>query len=80
MTNTADFFSDRQVSDFQVGDRVALHPETDAHQRGDYFGVITKLNTKFVRVTLEKTGFNVGYRPYLIRKVGPPTSPGILGV
>ena len=42
--------------EFTRGQRVQLHPGTDAWMRGDRYGEIVKINKKSVRVKLDKSG------------------------
>lgn len=41
---------------FRVGDRVELHPGTDAWMRGDRYGTVEKLGRKWVYVRMDKSG------------------------
>jgi hypothetical protein len=38
------------TKDFSVGDRVELHPATDAWMRGDRYATVTKTGRKYVHV------------------------------
>jgi hypothetical protein len=42
--------------DFSVGDRIQLHPATDAWMRGDRFGQIRKITQKFYHVAMDGSG------------------------
>jgi hypothetical protein len=42
--------------DFSVGDRIQLHPATDAWMRGDRFGQIRKVGRKFYHVAMDVSG------------------------
>ena len=37
-----------KLSDFKVGDRVELHPETDLWKRGNRFGVVEVIGKRYV--------------------------------
>jgi len=50
-------------SDFQPGQRVQLHPATDAWMRGDRYGTVTKCGRKYVHVTLERSGRTLRFAP-----------------
>jgi hypothetical protein len=39
-----------------VGDRVELHPATDAWMMGDRYGVVQKVGTTRVQVKLDRSG------------------------
>ena len=40
---------------YGIGDRVELHPATDAWMRGDRFGQITKIGSKFYHVLMDRS-------------------------
>jgi hypothetical protein len=42
--------------DFSIGDRIQLHPATDAWMRGDRFGQIHKVTQKFYYVSMDVSG------------------------
>jgi hypothetical protein len=42
--------------DFSVGDRIQLHPATDAWMMGDRFGQIRKVTQKFYHVAMDVSG------------------------
>lgn len=48
--------SDYVLSDFKIGDRVQLHPATDAWMRGDTHGTIERLGRTFVHVRMDRSG------------------------
>ncbi len=41
---------------YSVGDRVELHPATDAWGRGDRYGKIQRIGTKFSHVLMDRSG------------------------
>lgn len=44
------------MSDYTKGQRVELHPATDAWMSGDRFGVVVKRGTKLVHVLMDRSG------------------------
>jgi hypothetical protein len=47
----------------QVGQRVELHPATDAWMMGDRFGVVVKIGRKYVHVKLDRSGRTIPFLP-----------------
>lgn len=44
------------VLQFRIGDRVQLHPATDAWMMGDRFGTVVKIGRKLVHVLMVRSG------------------------
>jgi len=45
----------KKTNQYTVGERVELHPGLDAWMRGDRFGVVVKLGTKYVHVMMDRS-------------------------
>jgi hypothetical protein len=56
--------SDVRLVDFEVGDRVELHPSTNAWMFGDRMGTVTKVGTKLVHVHMDRSGRTLKLFPY----------------
>lgn len=41
---------------YRIGDRVQLHPATDAWMSGDKYGTITRVGSRFYSVRMDKSG------------------------
>lgn len=41
---------------YKIGDRVELHPATDAWMRGDRFGEVVKVGRKVYHVKMDRSG------------------------
>jgi hypothetical protein len=52
-----------KTGQFRVGDRVQLHPATDAWMMGDMYGTVIKLGRKLLHVRMDRSD--------KIRKVHP---------
>lgn len=44
------------VKQFRVGDRVQLHPATDAWMMGDRFGTVIKIGRELLHVRMDRSG------------------------
>ena len=55
------------VGDFDVGERVELHPATDTWMRGDKYGDVVRLGYKYVHVKLDKSGRTLALSPRNLR-------------
>ena len=53
MTNYGDYFTPDY---FAKGERVELHPATDAWMMGDRFGNVTHIGRKLVHVKMDRSG------------------------
>lgn len=51
-----------EVASFKKGDRVEIHPATDAWMRGDRFGTVEK-TTKRIHVMMDKSGIRYRLAP-----------------
>jgi hypothetical protein len=51
------------AQDYGVGDRVQLHPATDAWLRGDRYGQIRKVTQKFYHIAMDTSGRVLRVRP-----------------
>jgi hypothetical protein len=47
---------DHKLSDFHVGQRVKMHPATDAFMQGDVYAIVDSIGTKNVRVRYDRSG------------------------
>jgi hypothetical protein len=47
----------------RVGDRVQLHPATDAWMRGDRYGDVVKVGTKHIHVKMDRSGRTLKVHP-----------------
>ena len=45
-----------ELTDFAIGDRVELHPATDAWMFGDRYGEVVKIGRKYVHVKCDRSG------------------------
>jgi hypothetical protein len=45
-----------ELTDFRVGDRVELHPATDAWMMGDRYGAVVKIGRKYLHVKMDCSG------------------------
>jgi hypothetical protein len=50
-----------------VGDRVELHPATDAWMQGDRFGIATRITDR-VHIRMDKSGKRRSAEPHLVRR------------
>ena len=50
-------------SQFYVGQRVELHPATDAWMRGDRYGEIRKVTRKAYHIAMDRSGRVLRVRP-----------------
>lgn len=53
----------QHMSDYNVGDRIQLHPATDAWMMGDRYGEVTVVGREYYHVKMDRSGN--------IRKVHP---------
>jgi hypothetical protein len=44
------------LNDFAKGDRVELHPATDAWMQGDRYGAVVAVGRKLVHVRMDRSG------------------------
>lgn len=49
--------------EFTVGQRVEVHPATDAWWMGDRFGTVAKLGRKWVHVAMDRSGRTRKFSP-----------------
>jgi hypothetical protein len=56
-----------KLSDFKVGDRVELHPETDLWMRGNRFGMVEVIGKRYVHVRMDRSGGIYSTTPRHIR-------------
>jgi hypothetical protein len=57
------------LQDFSIGDRVELHPATDAWMFGDRFGEVIKVGTKLVHVKCDRSGKTRRLSPENIQRI-----------
>lgn len=55
--------TDLLLEQFEVGDRVELHPATDRWMRGDQFGTVAKLGRVYVHVRMDRSGQTIKVAP-----------------
>ena len=58
-----DEFEGNPVTGYEVGDRVQLHPATDAWMRGDRYGEVVKIGRDKIHVKLDKSGRTLKLTP-----------------
>lgn len=63
------------TQDVVVGDRVELHPATDAWMMGDRFGDVIKVGTKLVHVRMDTSGKVRKLAPDLVTYQGKANCP-----
>ncbi len=44
-----------QINEFRIGDRIEMHPATDAWMRGDRYGVVREIGSKWLRVRMDRS-------------------------
>lgn len=47
----------------RVGDRVELHPATDAWMQGDRYGEIVKIGRKYIHIKMDRSGRTLQHTP-----------------
>ena len=52
-----------------IGDRVELHPATDAWMFGDRFGEVATIGRKYVHVKMDRSGRTLRVAPHNIARV-----------
>jgi hypothetical protein len=45
-----------ELSDFEKGDLIELHPATDDWMAGDRFGMVTKVGRKLLHISMDRSG------------------------
>jgi len=60
----------RYLTDFEVGQRVQLHPVTSRWMMGDRYATVEKIGRAYVHVRFEVSGEAGAYSPYELRVVG----------
>lgn len=58
-------------SDFQVGQRVGIHPASHAWLAGARFGTVAKIGRRLVHVELDATNVVKPFDPVMLRAVQP---------
>lgn len=51
------------LTDMRIGDRVQLHPATDAWMMGDRYGVVAKIGRLYVHVRMDRSGRTLRVHP-----------------
>ena len=46
-------------SDFRAGQRIELHPGTDRWMRGDMYGEIVRVGSKWIKVKMDRSGHTI---------------------
>ena len=44
------------ITDLWVGDRVQMHPATDAFMQGDRYGTVANIGTRWIEVQMDRSG------------------------
>jgi hypothetical protein len=57
------------LHDFAVGERVELHPATDAWMQGDRYGQVVLLGRRYVHIKMERSGRVLRKAPRHVMKV-----------
>lgn len=60
-----------------IGDRVELHPATDAWMSGDRYGEVTKIGRKYLHVAMDRSGRSRKVRPENISRKIAATCPEV---
>jgi hypothetical protein len=55
--------TDLLLEQFEVGNRVELHPATDRWMRGDQLGTVAKLGRVYVHVRMDRSGQTIKVAP-----------------
>ena len=63
------------VTQFRRGDRVQLHPATDAWMMGDRFGTVVKVGRDLLHVNMDRSGRTRRVPPRLIGDILPRRYP-----
>lgn len=56
--------------DAVVGQRVELHPATDAWMRGDRYGTVERVGRKYLSVRMDRSGALLMLRPMDVAETG----------
>ena len=59
------------ITCFRIGDRVELHPATDAWMSGDRYGVVREITFKYLRVRMDKSDRLLRVNPASVYDVNP---------
>lgn len=62
-------FDTYSLTDFKSGERVELHPGTDAWMAGDRVGTVESAGRKYVRVAMDRSGRTRRVSPELLTKI-----------
>lgn len=54
------------MNNFVIGQRVQLHPATNAWIQGDRYGVVVKIGRKYVHVKMDRSGRTLLISPWNI--------------
>lgn len=54
------------LTDFQVGDRVMMHPATDRWMMGDRYGEVVSIGNKWIHVKMDVSRHTVRVTPDLL--------------
>lgn len=55
--------------DYQVGQRVQIHPATDAWMQGDRYGEVIKVGRKYVHVRMDRSRRTLAFLPKYVLEV-----------
>jgi hypothetical protein len=55
---------------FEIGERVELHPATNAWMMGDRFGQVENIGRKYVHVRMDRSGRLRQVTPEFVLKIG----------
>jgi len=57
------------MNDLKIGDRVEVHPATNAWIFGDRFGEVAKIGRKYVHVLMDRSGRTLRFVPENIGRI-----------
>lgn len=63
------------IDEYKVGDRVQVHPATDAWMSGDRFGTVTRVGVKYASVKMDRSGQVLMFRGRDILETYGPAEP-----
>ena len=68
--NTPEWFdAPGSIEDYRVGDRVELHPGTDAWMMGMRFGNVVKVGRKLIHIKMDVTGRTLRAAPTNVGRI-----------
>lgn len=58
-----------KILGFAIGDRVEIHPGTDAWMMGDRFGVVEKIGRRLIHIKMDRSGRVLRFLPETVNRV-----------